>query len=120
MQVSSDLEVSSGTSRRLKTGSNPQPPNSQSAVVKVKEKQIHQQGIVDILYNFPQHGFFVVLFGILALCGAFAALVFKIDSPMFMQILYVVGTGCGINVTAEVVKHFKPITKTSPDHPLIE
>ncbi|HEX4203992.1 MAG TPA: hypothetical protein VHZ51_07295 [Ktedonobacteraceae bacterium] len=73
-----------------------------------------------MLYNFPQQGFFAVLFGILALGGAVAALVFKIDAPMFMQILYAVGAGCGINVGAEVVKHFKSPVAARSDHPLLE
>ena len=84
----------SGRAPRSKTASVPQPLNSQPVV-----KEDYQRA-------FPQQGYLLVLFGILSIGGSIAALAFKIDSSMFMQILYLVGASCGIEPIKEVVKHF--------------
>jgi hypothetical protein len=81
----------------------------QSGVTKIEEVQAKQghRGLVEVLYDFPQQSFLLLLFGVLAIGGSVAALCFKIDAPMFMQILYTVGAGCGIRIGADTVKHFK-------------
>ncbi|HEY4033470.1 MAG TPA: hypothetical protein VGL94_05850 [Ktedonobacteraceae bacterium] len=86
---------SRGISSQSKRDEYRKTPNSQSAVKEAYQKV------------FPQQGYLLVLFGILSVVGSIAALAFKTDSSMFMQILYLVGASCGIEPVKEVVKHFK-------------
>jgi hypothetical protein len=75
----------------------------------ISQKPLNNQSLVKESYQraFPQQRYLLVLFIILAIVGSIAALAFKIDSSMFMQILYLVGVSCGIDPIKEVVKHFK-------------
>lgn len=60
----SNLLEDRGKGSRSKTSKPAKIPNSQSAAVKVKERQTKHEGI---LHNLPQQGFLLILFGILTI-----------------------------------------------------